>query len=78
MPAHLELFSHPAELGREGFEIESVQGPFHPHEEEAQFAILVLIGMGDVGAISIKKPGNAGDETLTVGAMNEKNRGTCH
>src|SRR5262249_39160407 len=48
------------------------------HEEEAQLVILMLVGVKNVGAALVKQAGDAGDESLAVGAVDQENCGVFH
>lgn len=56
----------------------AVERPFDAHEEEAEGAIDVLIGVEDVGSVLVKERGDAGDETFLVGAVDEEDGGVFH
>jgi len=38
----------------------------------------VLVGVQDVGALLVEDPGDAGHQSLLVGAVDEKNRSVFH
>jgi hypothetical protein len=46
LPLHLQVRRNRLEFTAESEQIESVQPPLHPHQEEAGFVILVLVGKG--------------------------------
>jgi len=50
----------------------AVEPPLDAHEEEAQFVVLVLVGVEDVGSMLGKQRGDAGNETFLVGAIDEQ------
>jgi hypothetical protein len=56
-----ELGGEGAEGGSEGVEIEAVESPFHAHEEEAGLGVLMLVGMGNVGAVSVEEASHGCD-----------------
>ena len=54
------------------------QAPLDAHEEEAQFVVLVLVGVEDVGAAFIEQRRDARHQALAVRAIDEQNGGIFH
>jgi hypothetical protein len=80
-PVHLELLGERGEGGAEVRFIAMgvVGGELDTHEEEAELDVLMLVGIEDVRvALLHEKVGDGGDETFTVGAVDEKNGGLGH
>jgi hypothetical protein len=80
LPAHVVLGGHRREGLREAVQpqIEARQVPLHPHQEQPRLAVLVLVGMQDVGVVPVEKIGDGGDQTLAVGAGDEEDGGVAH
>jgi len=92
LPAHVQSLGHRRELRLEGLQIEglgvgaqrgcvaarSVQRPLHAHEEEAQFVVLMLVGVEDVRSMLVEHRGNTRDQTSPVRAIDEQNSGFFH
>ena len=74
-PTHLELDGKRIETLSKSRQVEIIEPPLHPHEEQASFVILMLIGVHDVGAAFVQERRDAGDEALSVGAVDEEGRG---
>ena len=55
-----------------------VQPPLHPHEEQPQLVVLVLVGVQNVGAVFVQQAGDAGHQTLAVRAVDEQNGCVFH
>ncbi len=66
------------ELYAEGGDIEIFEQPFDAHKKEPGFVILVLVGMGDVGAMRVEHTGDAGNEAFAVRAGDQEDRGFIH
>ena len=49
------------------------QFPLHAHEEEAQLVVAMLVRMQDIGAVGVEHGGDARDEALAVGAIDQQN-----
>ena len=77
-PPHTETRCQGLEFLAKAVQVESVQLPFHPHKEEFGFRVLMLIGMCDVGAVSIKKVGDGCDQTFTVWTVDKENSRIPH
>ncbi len=73
MGLHLLFRSQYLEFCSECFHIESSHLPFDAHKKQAGFVIAMLIGMRNVGAVSIKKVGNACHHAFTVWTVDEEN-----
>ncbi len=56
----------------------SVERPLDAHEKEAQFVVLVLVGVEDVGASLVEQAGDAGHQTLLVRAVDQQNGCVFH
>ena len=77
-PAHLEPGRQGLEFPAKALQVEALELPFHPHEEEFGFGILVLIGMGNVGAVAVQQVGDTGHEALPVRTIDEQNGSVPH
>ena len=62
----------------EGFRLRALvvhrQSPLDAHEEEAQFVVLVLIGVQDVRAPLIEQRRNPGHQPRPVGTIDQQHR----
>ena len=67
-PIHVKFEGHSRELRAKAIHGKAFERPFHAHEEEAGFVILMLIGMDDIGAVVVKHPGDSGHEAFTIRA----------
>ena len=74
-PLHIESGGELFEAVGERGQIEAFQSPFHAHEKQTLGAILMLIGVGDVGAVLVQHAGDLGHESFAIGAMDEENGG---
>src|ERR1019366_4504015 len=80
----LELPPHPEFPGRlfklrpERAQVEGVQRPFHAHEKQPGFMVLMLIGVRDVRAIAVKEACHSRHQTLTVGTVDKENGCISH
>ena len=79
-PLHAEAVGDRRRRRRELLERkrEAVQLPFHAHEEEVPLGVLVLIGVKDVGAVTVEKLGDGGDDAARIGTVDEQGRGVAH
>src|ERR1019366_4872574 len=77
-PAHLESGGQGLEFFAKPKQVERRQFPLHTHEKELGFGVLMLIGVGDVGAELIEQVGDAGHQALAVGTIDEENGGIPH
>ena len=68
----MEFGGEPAEVLVEGGEIEALSCPLDAHEEEAGFRVLVLVGMGDVGAVAVEQTSYGGDQSFAVGGVDQE------
>jgi hypothetical protein len=59
-------------------QVESVERPFHAHEEQAGLRVLMLVGMGDVGAETKEQAGNARHQAFAVGTVDQQDGGIGH
>ena len=59
-------------------EVEPGQVPLDPHEEQAAFGVLVLVGVEDVGVVPEQEVGDGGGDALAVGAVDEQDAGAGH
>ncbi len=85
LPAHSQFAGERGKLRLKGFQIKALRrssavckSPFDTHEEEAQFVVLVLVGVEDVGAAFVEHSGNASHQALPVRAVDEQNGGVFH
>lgn len=53
-------------------EVEIGQRPLDAHKKQAEFIILMLVGMQDIGAVGVEKLGYGGDQSFAVGAIDEQ------
>jgi hypothetical protein len=73
-----------AAMGAEGLvelvqaQLEAFQGPFHPHQEQAGGAVLVLVGVQDVGVVPEQEVGDGGDQAFFVRAGDQEYGGVAH
>ena len=77
-PAHVEPGRQRLEFPAKALQVEALELPFHPHEEEFGFGILVLIGVRDVGAVAVQQVGDTGHQTFPVGTIDEQNGSIPH
>ena len=90
-PAHVQLRGKRSKCLFESSQVEArlaaalmvlrftaVQRPFHAHEEQAQVVILVLVGMQNVGSVLVEHSGDAGHQTLAIGAVDQENGCVFH
>ena len=47
--------------------------PLNTHEEEAEFVILMLVGVQDVGSLFVEKASDARYQALSVGTVDQEN-----
>ncbi len=66
------------ELGAKRRQVEARQLPFHAHEEQFGFGVLVLIGMGDIGSVLVQQVCHARYQALAVRTIDEENGGVPH
>jgi len=64
------------EVGR--IEVEACQIPLHPHQEQPELGVLVLVGVQDVGVVPEQEVGDGCDQPLLVGAGQQQNGGVAH
>jgi len=67
----VEARRHGFEVCAEGLEVEVVEYPLDPHEEQAGLVILVLVGVDDIGAKPVEQSGNAGDQAFAIGTVDQ-------
>ena len=77
-PAHLESGGQGLKLFAKPKQVEGLQFPLHPHEKELGFGILMLIGVGDVGAVPVEQVGDARHQALAVRTIDEENGSIPH
>ena len=77
-PVHPKFRGRGLEFGPECVQVESIQRPFDAHKEQAGFVVLMLIGMYDVGAVSIEQAGDGRDQAFTVRTIDQENRRIPH
>ena len=77
-PAHLKSFRQHSKFLAERVQVKARKFPFHPHKKQLSLGILMLVGMRNIGAISIQKVGNTRHQTLPVRAIDQKNRRIPH
>ena len=79
-PDHPEAVRDGSESRGEVGQIEAEvrQFPFHPHQEQFQLGILMLVGMQDIGVVRQQKIGDGGDQPSLVGAGNQQDGGMTH
>ncbi len=77
MPKRVAIGSNAAAKSGQ-IEVEIRQVPFHPHQEQFQLGVLMLVGVQDVGIVQQQKVGDGGDQTLLVGAGNQQDGGMAH
>jgi hypothetical protein len=77
-PAHLESGGQGLELFAKPKQVERLQLPLHPHEKELGFGVLMLIGVGDVGAVLVEQVGDARHQAFAVRTIDEENGGIPH
>ena len=77
-PMHMKLRGHDLEFQPECVQVETFQRPFDTHKKQAGFVILMLIGVRDVGAVSIKEARDSRDESLPVWTADKKSSRICH
>jgi hypothetical protein len=79
---HVEALGDGGEGQLEVVQIQRKAGqiPFHPHQEQLEFSVLVLVGVQDIGVVLVEKIGNGGHQTFLVGATDEQDGGVlgCH
>ena len=74
-PPHFQLHGKALEAVLKARQIEIIEPPLDPHEEQAGFVILMLIGVHDVGAALVEKHRDTGDQALSIGAVDEERGG---
>lgn len=79
-PLHLEFLGDWRELLLElrGIKREARQVPFHAHEEQILFGILMLVCVQDVGVVPIEKVGDCRNQTFAVGTIDQQGGGVFH
>jgi len=70
-PAHTELRGYSAEFALKPVQIETVQAPFDAHEEQPGLMVLMLVRMGDVRAVPVKKARDGRYQPLLVRTVDE-------
>ena len=74
----MEFGGETAKVVVEGGEIKSLERPLDTHEEEAGFRVLVLVSMGDVGAVAVEQTSYGGDQAFAVGGVDQENGRAGH
>ena len=59
-------------------QVEAFQRPFHPHQEQPGGAVLVLVGVQDVGVVLEQEVGDGRHQAFFVRAGNQENSGVAH
>ena len=74
MPLHVKTFGDWREFKRErrSVKIEILELPFHPHEEEPECFVLMLVSVKDVAVMAVHKVGDSGNEPLAIGAVDQQ------
>src|ERR1035441_8604652 len=78
LPLHVKFGGRGLEFCAESAEIESFQRPFNTHKKQASLVVLMLIGVGDIGAVSIKKACHGRDQAFAVRTVDQENCGILH
>ena len=65
-PLHLKGRGRGLEFCPECTQIERFQFPFDAHKKQAGIVVLMLIGMGNVGAVSIKEVCDGRDQAFAI------------
>jgi hypothetical protein len=77
-PMHVKLGCGVLKFRLECGLIESFQRPFDAHKKKTGFMVLMLIGVRDVGAVSIEQAGDRRHQAFTVRAVDQENGGILH
>jgi hypothetical protein len=59
-------------------QIEIAQRPFDAHKEEAQFRILVLVGVQNIAAVRKQKIRDSGYQSLAIGGVQQQDCAVVH
>ncbi|MCU1224030.1 MAG: hypothetical protein JWQ42_2123 [Edaphobacter sp.] len=78
LPHHAKLIRNGLKRSPKAIQIEPLQQPFDPHEEELFVMVLMLIGMRDIGPEAVQHSRDRGDQPFLVRAGNQKNSGFSH
>src|ERR1035438_9460034 len=78
LPLHPQFRGRGLEFRAECAQVESFQRPFDAHKKQAGLVVLMLIGVGDVGAVSIEKACHGCDQAFTVRTVDQENSGIGH
>ena len=74
---HLEDLRDGSKCGSDfvGSDLQPFRRKLHPHQEIVRFFICVVIGVEDIAPEIVDKPGDAGNNALTVLAVDQENDG---
>jgi hypothetical protein len=77
-PAHPEFRGYATEFILECVQVETIQRPFHAHEKQPRLMVLMLIGMGDIGPVTVQQARNGRDKAFLVRTIDQQNGRGSH
>jgi hypothetical protein len=78
VPLHLKLRGERFEFRAECIHVEAIERPFDAHKEEDGLMVLMLIGVYDIGAVSIEQARHGCDQAFPVRAVDQEYSGIRH
>ena len=61
-----------------GLEAKLLEVPFDAHQEQVALAVLVLVGVQDVGIVPVQEFADGGNDPLAVGTVDQQDGGVLH